>query len=149
MRLWTLHPKYLDAKGLVALWREALLAQTVLQGKTKGYRHHPQLMRFRAHSQPVAAVASYLKVVHEEASRRGYNFDGAKISRSRTRIRLMETDGQLLFEWEHLKRKSRRRAPEVLATHKNIRQPEPHPLFRIFKGKVSDWEKTKETKGRS
>lgn len=23
MRLWSSHPKYLDAKGIVALWREA------------------------------------------------------------------------------------------------------------------------------
>lgn len=141
MRLWTLHPKYLDAKGLVAVWREALLAQKVLQGKTKGYRHHPQLIRFRAHLKPVAAVANYLKAVHEEASRRGYNFDGAKISGSRTRIQLKETHGQLLYEWEHLRRKLRQRAPEVFAMHKNIRQPEPHPLFRISKGKVCDWEK--------
>jgi hypothetical protein len=33
MRLWSLHPEYLDANGLVALWREALLAQAFLQGK--------------------------------------------------------------------------------------------------------------------
>src|SRR5207248_11708700 len=102
---WTLHPKYLDAKGLVALWREALLAQKVLRGLTRGYRHHPQLLRFRAHSRPVAALAIYLKVVHEEAMRRGYKFDGSKISRQRGRVRLRETHGQLLYEWEHLKRK--------------------------------------------
>jgi hypothetical protein len=28
MRIWTVHPRYLDPKGLVAAWREALLAQT-------------------------------------------------------------------------------------------------------------------------
>jgi len=141
MRLWTLHPKYLDAKGLVALWREAFLAQKVLQGKTKGYRRHPQLIRFRAHSKPVAAMASYLKAVHEEACRRGYKFDAAKISRARTKTRLKETDGQLLYEWEHLRRKLRQRNPDVFAMHKNIRQPEPHPLFRISNGKVCGWEK--------
>src|SRR5579862_5032823 len=79
MRLWTLHPKYLDAKGLVALWREALLAQKVLRGKTKGYRHHPQLARFKAHENPVVALAAYLREVHKEAKRRGYAFDGSKI----------------------------------------------------------------------
>jgi len=31
MRLWTIHPKYLDRQGLLALWREALLAQKVLR----------------------------------------------------------------------------------------------------------------------
>src|SRR5581483_1871331 len=101
MRLWTLHPKYLDAKGLVALWREALLAQKVLRGKTKGYRHHPQLIRFQEHANPVAALAAFLKAVHEEATRRGYEFDGSKIARHPKTIVLEETNGQLLYEWEH------------------------------------------------
>ena len=43
MRLWSIHPRYLDSMGLVALWREALLAQAVLRGETKGYKFHPQL----------------------------------------------------------------------------------------------------------
>src|ERR1700753_3542232 len=100
MRLWTLHPKYLDAKGLVALWREALLAQKVLRGKTKGYRHHPQLIRFREHARPVTAIATYLDFVYEEATRRGYQFDGSKIARHRGAIELDETKGQLFYEWE-------------------------------------------------
>jgi hypothetical protein len=149
MRLWTLHPKYLDGKGLVALWREALLAQKVLQGKTKGYRSHPQLKRFRAHLQPVAAVASYLKAVYEEACRRGYNFDGGKISPGRTKFQLKESNGQLLYEWEHLRRKLQQRDPEIFAMHKNIRQPQPHPLFRISRGKISEWEKVDESKRKS
>src|SRR5690348_4497397 len=111
MRLWTLHPKYLDAKGLVALWREALLAQKVLLGKTKGYRHHPQLIRFQAHAKPAVALAAFLKAVHEEATRRGYAFDGSKIGRCRVVIEIEETDGQLLYEWEHLRQKLKRRAP--------------------------------------
>ena len=140
MRLWTLHPKYLDAKGLVALWREALLAQKVLQGKTKGYRHHPQLIRFQAHAKPVAAVAAFLKVVHEEATRRGYKFDGSKIARTRIAVRLDETEGQLLYEWEHLRRKLKHRAPKALAAHSGISIPEPHPIFRVVAGSVRDWE---------
>jgi len=83
MRLWTLHPKYLDARGLVALWREALLAQKVLRGATRGYRHHPQLRRFSGLANPPAALASYLAAVHEEAVQRGYKFDAAKIGRRR------------------------------------------------------------------
>jgi hypothetical protein len=140
MRLWTLHPKYLDAKGLVALWREALLAQKVLRGQTKGYRHHPQLIRFRAHSEPAEAVAAYLSAVHEEATRRGYSFDASKIGSCPKSIALEETDGQLLYEWEHLRRKLKQRAPQLLATHKNISSPEPHPLFRVVSGDVQDWE---------
>src|SRR5690625_2031239 len=80
MRLWTLHPKYLDRQGLLALWREALLAQQVLQGQTRGYRDHPQLLRFRSQSQPLAALAAYLLEVHAEAVRRGYSFNANKIN---------------------------------------------------------------------
>ena len=140
MRLWTVHPKYLDAKGLVALWREALLAQKVLRGQTKGYRHHPQLIRFRAHPKPAAAVAAFLKAVHEEATRRGYAFDASKIGRPSKSIAMKETEGQLLYEWEHLRRKLKQRAPKLLAAHKNVSHPEPHPIFRIVSGDVQDWE---------
>ncbi len=79
MRIWSIHPSYLDAKGLVALWRETLLAQAVLCGETKGYRNHPQLTRFRAHSEPVIMIGCYLLVIHGEAIARGYNFDISRI----------------------------------------------------------------------
>jgi hypothetical protein len=140
MRLWTLHPKYLDAKGLVALWREGLLAQKVLRGLTKGYRHHPQLARFRGCPRPVAAVAAYLKVVHEEAKRRGYDFDGSKIAQHSLVIELKETKGQILYEWAHLTRKLKRRAPHLVAGHGGVSIPEPHPIFKLIKGGVQDWE---------
>jgi hypothetical protein len=140
MRLWTLHPKYLDAKGLVALWREALLAQKVLRGKTKGYRHHPQLLRFQAHANPVVAVAAYLMAVLAEAERRGYQFDGSKIGQCDVTVEIHETDGQVLYEWEHLKRKLKQRAPNVLAAHKGVSLPEPHPIFKVVRGKIREWE---------
>jgi hypothetical protein len=141
MRLWTLHPKYLDAKGLVALWREGLLAQKVLRGKTKGYRNHPQLTRFRAQSKPVAAIATYLSHVKHEAERRGYQFDGSKISPQRSKGRLNETSGQLLYEWEHLRSKLKRRDTKRFAACANISKPDPHPLFKIVRGSVRDWER--------
>src|SRR5262245_8580137 len=113
MRLWTVHPRYLDAKGLVAAWREALLAQKVLAGKTKGYRHHPQLVRFQAQAKPLAAIASFLKGLAEEAQHRGYRFDTSKILGRGFAGRIPETDGQLHYEWSHLKAKLRVRAPEL------------------------------------
>jgi hypothetical protein len=143
MRLWTIHPRYLDTKGLIALWREALLAQKVLQGKTKGYLHHPQLIRFQAHSRPEAAVATYLSVVLEEAEHRGYHFDGSKILKTRSRVKIIETDGQILYEWRHLKRKLQRRDYQQYQTLLSIKNPEPHPLFRIIAGTYRDWEKVK------
>ena len=141
MRLWTLHPKHLDARGLVALWREALLAQKVLRGATRGYRHHPQLRRFAETRNPPAALTAYLKAVHEEAVRRSYKFDGSKIGVRRFRGTLKETRGQLLYEWRHLKQKLKDRDPKRLRDLSSIKIPTPHPLFRIIPGKVREWEK--------
>jgi hypothetical protein len=141
MRLWTLHPRYLDAQGLVALWREALLAQRVLQGATKGYIHHPQLTRFRASSDPQAAIATYLIGVFEEAERRRYAFDAGKIAGRRFSGMIDETEGQLLYEWCHLQRKLQRRES---GRHKDccwVKIPTPHPLFRIVPGAVREWER--------
>jgi hypothetical protein len=147
MRLWTVHPKYLDQPGLCAAWREALLAQAVLAGKTKGYRNHPQLERFRAHRDPELAIASYLRGIYAESLARGYHFDGSKIGDGDSRVRLTETDGQLLWEWGHLKAKLGRRAPEHLKKLAATKTPEPHPMFRIAKGPIASWERGVGTRG--
>jgi hypothetical protein len=143
MRLWTVHPSYLDAKGLVALWREGLLAQKVLAGETRGYRHHPQLARFQAQSRPRDAIAIFLRAVVAEARRRGYHFDATKIRRARPVPPIAETRGQLMHEWEHLGAKLRARAPAVHAQWEKTARPDPHPLFRIVPGPIRDWEKSR------
>ncbi len=79
MRLWTIHPGYLDRKGLVALWREGLLAQSVLLGNTKGYKNYPQLTRFKNTDNPIGAIGNYLSAVVDEADKRGHNFNRDKI----------------------------------------------------------------------
>ncbi len=142
MRLWSLHPKYLDPQGLVALWREALLAQKVLQGDTKGYRNHPQLLRFQSHSHPLAAIASYLKSIHDESKQRGYSFNGDKIGRKKTSVPIACTRRQLLHEWRHLMKKLRVRSPEIYKKFRHLAEPEPHPLFRLIEGKLEQWEKS-------
>lgn len=141
MRLWSLHPKYLDGRGLVALWREGLLAQAVLNGKALGYVHHPQLLRFREHASPVGLIAEYLRVVHAEAGSRGYRFAAEKIGRSRSSGHLTVTRGQLRFEWHHLIEKLRARDPHWLARLATAKTPHPHPLFRVVRGNVAQWEK--------
>jgi hypothetical protein len=141
MRIWSLHPKYLDAKGLVALWRETLLAQKVLQGKTKGYKHHPQLHRFKTHADPLAAIATYLRAVAQEAQQRGYNFDTTKINPKRTRQKIQVTRGQINYEWRHLRTKLAQRDPAKLSIVQKIQNPEVHPLFTPIKGKIEAWEK--------
>jgi len=137
MRLWTIHPRHLDVRGLVALWREALLAQKVLRGQTRGYRHHPQLTRFRAQKNPVAAIASYLRAVHDEATKRGYQFDRRKIVTQSFCGKICETDGQLNYEWKHLQRKLKQRGTFTGGTE----IPTAHPLFRIINGCVQKWER--------
>jgi hypothetical protein len=111
VRLWSVHPRYLDARGLVALWREGLLAQKVLAGRTRGYRHHPQLARFRAARDPLGCIGWYLGQVAAEAARRDYRFDRRKIHRLPPRgPRLAVTRGQLEHETAHLLAKSSARA---------------------------------------
>jgi Pyrimidine dimer DNA glycosylase len=141
MRLWTLHPRYLDAQGLVALWREALLAQKVLQGGTKGYKHHPQLVRFRDTADPQAVIATYLSAVVAEAASRGYAFDATKIGAVRLSGTIDETEGQLLYEWRHLQQKLEHRDAERYKNHRAVTLPEPNPLFRIVPGDVRSWER--------
>ena len=142
MRLWTLHPRYLDTKGLVAAWREALLAQKVLAGNTTGYRHHPQLIRFQEQTDPLASIATFLVGIAEEAQSRGYHFNASKISSRRFTGQIPETSGQLLYEWSHLKAKLRVRAPKVSRQLRLVTIPEPHPLFHIVSGAVRDRERT-------
>jgi len=128
----------------VAVWRETLLAQAVLLGNTKGYRHHPQLRRFQAQGSPVAAVATYLSGIHREAMQRRYCFDPSKIAAKRVRKPILETRGQLLYEWEHLKAKVRVRSPAWFEHIQDVAEPEAHPLFCIEPGPVRDWERVPE-----
>lgn len=141
MRLWSVHPKYLDTRGLVALWREGLLAQAVLRGRTRGYRHHPQLERFRAQPSPLGAIADYLRSVREEAVHRGYAFAARKINRARGSDVIAVTRGQLLHEWSHLMSKLVTRDPELCRRLVHVRRPQPHPSFRIVSGHVETWER--------
>jgi len=140
MRLWSLHPRYLDAKGLVALWREALLAQKVLQGNTRGYRNHPQLTRFKQQGNPVAAIAAYLREVQREADRRGYHFDASKIVQHAPAKTIPVTDGQLAYESAHLVAKLKLRDEAACARLRGEKVVQTHPLFERIKGEVEEWE---------
>ena len=140
MRMWSLHPRHLDRAGLVACWRESLLAQAVLAGRTRGYRHHPQLERFRAAEPPAAAVGAYLRGLHREATGRGYRFDSSRIDAPEdgcAGISLPVTDGQMRLERRHLEAKLARRAPDLLPLPERL---DPHPLFHVVPGGVEDWE---------
>jgi hypothetical protein len=141
MRLWSIHPKYLDTKGLVALWREALLAQAVLAGNTSSYRNHPQLNRSRGSSDSLGAVSTYLWGVYQESLQRGYDFDISKIAHKVGRQRIDVTRGQLAYEIEHLQAKLKVRDKAAYSMIEKLHIIKPHPMFDVVAGKVEDWEK--------
>ncbi|WP_146340244.1 pyrimidine dimer DNA glycosylase/endonuclease V [Nesterenkonia sp. NBAIMH1] len=157
MRLWSLHPAALDRQGLIASWREALLAQAVLLGRTRGYTRHPQLHRFREHPEPVQAIVAFLHGVREEAVVRGYRFDAGRIAEPPESAAagidpspIEVTAGQLDLEWQHLRAKIAARSPERLEAADALvagpvgagrEHPPAHPLFTVVPGGPADWER--------
>lgn len=141
MRLWSLHPQYLDTKGLLAAWREGLLAQQVLLGETRGYRNHPQLERFRKAPDPTATIAAFLLGLHAEACKRSYHFDRNRIKTDPWPGSLPLSQGQLQYEWQHLLHKLALRDPARHAALRELASPLPHPLFHLVPGPMADWER--------
>lgn len=140
MRIWSLHPKYLDTKGLVALWREALLAKHVLEGRTKGYKNHPQLHRFRNAKYPLDLINQYLSVVYNEALNRNYNFDKRKIDWTFKKSKITVTVGQVNYEVKHLLCKLEIRDYEKYKELKSNSTIDNHPIFILVEGKIETWE---------
>ncbi|WP_309128693.1 pyrimidine dimer DNA glycosylase/endonuclease V [Microbacterium sp.] len=141
MRIWSLHPHHLDRAALVACWRETLLAQAVLAGRTRGYTRHPQLERFRAQPDPVLLVGAYLTGLAGEADARGYRFDRTRIlSPAEPAAELPVTQGQLALEWGHLGAKLLARSPADAERWRRA-APAPHPLFHVVPGDVEPWER--------
>lgn len=145
MRLWSFDPEYLDSKGLGAVWREGLLAQSVLLGKTKGWKKHSHLLRFKKHKKPISAIGFYLLKIYEEARKRGYNYNKSKIIDPSKRVNPIKvTKGQLLYELHLLLERLKIRSPEkyndVLRLDRSI--PIAHPLFIVVEGTAESWEKS-------
>ncbi|AEE94719.1 pyrimidine dimer DNA glycosylase [Acidianus hospitalis W1] len=141
MRLWSIHPKYLDAHGLLGLWREGLLAQKVLLGETRGYKNHPQLIRFKRTSDPVLYIGTYLYYVYLEGVRRGYSFNKEKIVKYDLTLRMPVTEGQINYEFRHLLEKLKIRNPKMYAELLQVKITEVNPIFFVIKGDVEEWEK--------
>lgn len=145
MRIWSLSPRLLDSKGLVALWRETLLAKNVLQGRTEGYKHHPQLIRFRESPNPLLALNAYLRTIANEATIRSYSFDTSKIDPLDSEPeKIKVTTGQLFFEYDHLLKKLKKRSPKH---HERLIALNISPTyfknstFEVVPGDIEPWEK--------
>jgi hypothetical protein len=140
MRIWSIHPKYLDSKGLVALWREGLLAKHVLENKTKGYRNHPQLLRFKNTTKPLDSINYYLSIVCDEAKKRNYNFDSTKIDTKVISEKITVTHLQVEYEKNHLLKKLETRDFSKYSEINKFDTLEPHPLFYVIDGEIESWE---------
>lgn len=145
MRLWTLHPRYLDAKGLVAAWREALLAQAVLEGRTAGYTRHPQLDRFRLAPDPAASLGRFLEALAREAGERAYSFDASRIHGLGRPAPgpIPVTLGQVAYELELLRNKLNARDPERAAGLPGSGATAINPVFTLTPGPVEPWERVR------
>jgi hypothetical protein len=145
MRLWSISPRLLDSKGLIALWRETLLAKNVLQGLTKGYKHHPQLIRFRQSQNPLLAINAYLETIANEATIRHYSFDTSKIDPViNPPEKIKVTTGQLSFEYDHLLKKLKKRSPkhyEKLIALSISPTYFKNSIFEVVPGNIEAWEK--------
>lgn len=141
MRLWSISPKYLDSKGLVALWRESLLAKAVLEGNTSGYKNHPQLQRFKDTENPMGYIDKYLEHIYNESLERGYDFDSSKFSKIVDVTKIAVTDKQVEYEFQHLLRKLENRGPKLFKRIQNTTSIETHPIFTIITGGIEEWEK--------
>ena len=146
MRLWSLHPQYLDSKGLVAVWREGLLARGVLKGETRGYKNHPQLIRFKKQKNPLKYLDSYLNNIYHESENRGYNFNKKKIGSITSKEQITVSEGQLKYELKHLREKLKTRDRKKYQEIYHIDLPLPNPVFNVIPGDVESWEKLKTEK---
>ena len=146
MRIWSLHPAHLDRIGLVAGWREGLLAQAALARPEGGYGRHPQLERFRMSPDPLAALGTYLEHLADEADERGYRFDRSRVAVRRSgdpsviHAQLVVINGQLALEREHLLAKLDRRSPSD-AARLRADPLRAHPSFVVVPGVVAAWER--------
>jgi hypothetical protein len=146
MRIWSINPKYLDTKGLVALWRETLLAKNVLENNTQGYKNHPQLTRFKYSDNPLHSLSQYMEAVYEESQKRGYHFNKEKFNIHHQKVTLTVTRGQIEYETQHLLKKLKTRDAKRYDRLLKETTIEPHPLFKIIDGEIEGWEIVKEKK---
>ena len=147
MRIWSVSPEYLDTVGLVACWRETLLAKHVLEGKTKGYKNHPQLERFKNQDEPLVYINAFLYEIYKEALKRNYKFDLTKIDLNlvkKFKHPLKVNDKQLKYEFNHLQNKLKVRDKKKYLENNLVKNVKPNLILTVVKGNIENWERVLE-----
>ncbi|WMT50842.1 MAG: pyrimidine dimer DNA glycosylase/endonuclease V [Ferroplasma sp.] len=148
MRLWSIDFSYLDRQGLLACWRESLLARNVLYGLTKGYKNHPQISRFKLSGEPVTAINTYIYYLFLESKERNYSFNESKLEYSMINrdFHIPVTAGQVTYEFKLLLSKLKTRSQENFNRVKGIDRPATCSLFIQVEGNIENWERVKDIK---
>ena len=117
-----------------------MLAKNVLEEKTKGYKNHPQLIRFKNSANPLQGINQYLAAVYKESQTRGYHFNKDKLKIYNEPVTLTVTRKQIEYETQHLLKKLKTRDMERYHRLLNETNIEPHPIFKIIDGEIEAWE---------
>ena len=148
MRIWTLHPRFLDRQGLLGQWREALQAKNALLDPhhSSNVCHERQLRRFKAAKiQALSCMGVYLHAVADEMILRGYKPNVSLIPYYvGTPSLIPVTQGQVNFEIAHLMAKLTERDPSRLLPLSKIRvlmSNQLNPIFKEVGGDIESWEK--------
>lgn len=132
MRLWSIHPKYLDKHALIALWREGLLAQKALSGKGLVDEANVQLVRFKKSANPVRAIGSYLSFVASEGAKQGCKLNHERILQPNFEAKFMTTDvAQMELEVEQLKARMKTRNKDKFKLLTDVHKFEANPVFTL------------------
>ena len=147
MRIWSLHPQYLDQKGLGGQWEEGIIAQNTLFFQEGKYLNYPVLHRVKAHQEPVAWIGMYLNEILKEANvNRGYNYNDQLIKQLKPTLPMPVTRGQLYYEWTLLQGRLQKRDPVKMSLNDgvDINNIKANPMFYVIDGDIEDWERVKE-----
>lgn len=141
MRLWSIHPKYLDRAWLLACWREWLLAKKVLEWNTKWYKNHPQLIRFKQLREPLVWINAFLSQIYLESVRRWYKFNSDKICLVSDINIIKVTEWQVQFEVKHLSNKLLIRDYERYLILSKNNKIDINSIFELIPWDIELWEK--------
>ncbi len=148
MKLWSLHPRHMDHTRLLALWRTALAARDIIEGRASDYRVDRSIYRFMGRLDSDRAINTYIYYIWLEAKGRGYRFareEALKKELIDTEIKIPVTSGQLLFEAWKLLTKISQTNPDWISRLAIEKCFEANPVFRVVEGLPDPREKISRT----